>query len=89
MEEEFFCNSPRTDHSNDDSKEQHFTADTPSPTSQLKPENYDDSCEPKKIRSIGDIYNETEEVEFDQELLLMGVEEPASYKQDVKDQNWK
>lgn len=31
---------------------------------------------PKKSRLISEVYNETEEVEIDQELCLMGIDEP-------------
>lgn len=60
-----------------------------SATPRLNRDNYDDSVEPRKVRLVDDIYNETEEVILDEELFLMGVEEPANYKQAAKDENWK
>lgn len=57
--------------------------------SELRSENYDDSAIPKKSRRLSDIYNDTEEVVLDEELYLMGVEEPANYKEAVKDMNWR
>ncbi|KAL8094406.1 hypothetical protein AgCh_036077 [Apium graveolens] len=45
--------------------------------------------EPRKFRSLRDVYANTEEVEIeDEELLLMGVDEPANYGQAAKDANW-
>lgn len=55
----------------------------------LSSENYDDSTEPRHTRKLTDIYNDTEEVELDEELYLMGVEEPASFRQAVEDREWR
>ena len=67
--------------------------DPPSPpqsqSSNLSHDNYDDSVEPKKFKGIADVYNETEEIELNEELLLMGVEEPVNYKQAAKNSEWK
>lgn len=52
------------------------------------PANYDDSHEPKRFKSIRNVY-ETEEVELGDGLFLMGVDEPVTYKQAVKDKNWR
>lgn len=54
----------------------------------LDSDNYDDSVEPRKTRAIGDVYNDTEEVITEEELYLMGVEEPANYHEASKDRNW-
>ncbi|KAL8127878.1 hypothetical protein AgCh_014720 [Apium graveolens] len=61
---------------------------SPFTTQDLRAENYDDNVTPKRSRLISDIYNDTEEVTLDEELYLMGIEEPANYKEAVKDQNW-
>lgn len=50
---------------------------------------YDDSGVPKRFRSLADVYNESEEVEIEDELLLMGVDEPSSYKTAVKEKAWR
>lgn len=55
----------------------------------LNSENYDDSVEPKKTRPVSELYNETEEVELDEVLYLMGVDEPWNFNEAVKDENWK
>lgn len=48
------------------------------------------SSAPQNFRSLGEIYADTEEVELeDEELLLMGVEEPADYKQAPRGVNWR
>lgn len=64
-----------------------MTPETRTSTSRLDPQNYDGSIEPRKIRSITEIYEGTDEVELDDELLFLGCEEPANYKQAVKDHN--
>lgn len=46
------------------------------------------SSEPKNYRSLNDIYDEIEEVEPGDELFFLGVEEPANYKQAIKEQEW-
>lgn len=57
--------------------------------SSLNPEDYDDRNEPKRIIALSEIYNDTEEVDLEEELLYVGVEEPATYSQAVKTRNWK
>lgn len=52
-------------------------------------DDYDDRHTPKKFRSLNEVYDETEEVTLDEELYLMGVEEPSNFKQAAKDINWK
>ena len=45
---------------------------------------------PRNFRSLSEVYANTEEVELeDDELFLMGIDEPVSYGQAVKQQNWK
>ncbi|KAL8109498.1 hypothetical protein AgCh_025557 [Apium graveolens] len=60
-----------------------------SPVQQLNPEIYDDSAELKGIINLSEIYNETEEQQLDEELYLMGIEEPMNFVQAAKDINWK
>lgn len=46
--------------------------------------------EHRETRSLADIYANTEIVELeDEELFLMGVDEPANYSQAAKDVNWR
>ena len=45
--------------------------------------------EPRRFRLLGDIYNETEETEPGDELLLMGIDEPVNYMQACKKKEWK
>lgn len=56
-----------------------------SPIQSLNQDDYDDSTELRRIKRLDEIYNETEEVFLDEELFLMGVEEPMNYSQAVKD----
>ena len=50
---------------------------------------YDDSGEPRRYKLIGNVYNDTEEIELDQELLFVAAEEPQSYEQAAKEKNWR
>lgn len=56
---------------------------------EVSPEHYDDSTEPKRFRPVAEIYEETEEMQMDEELMLIGTEEPTNYEQAVKDRNWR
>ncbi|XP_074328304.1 uncharacterized protein LOC141666209 [Apium graveolens] len=56
---------------------------------EVRSENYDGSEPPRKFRVVTDIYNNTEAIELDEELLLMGVDEPTNYKKDNKEVEWK
>lgn len=55
------------------------------PVTGVDPENYDDSEEPRRFKSVRNLYNETEPVELEEELMLMGVEEPHNYEQAAKE----
>lgn len=52
-------------------------------------ETHDGSEPPCKFRLISDIYNETEEDDIADELLLAGIDEPVCYSQAIKEQHWK
>lgn len=47
------------------------------------------STEPTMFRLVSDIYDETQEVEIENELLLMGVEEPVNFDQAAIEEAWK
>lgn len=50
----------------------------------------DDSEQAQRFRSLDDIYEHTTEVELaDDELLLMGIDEPVCFEQAVEDSAWK
>lgn len=55
----------------------------------LNYEDYDDSTEPRRVRKLSEIYEETEEMQLDEELYLMGIEEPMNFTQAAKNRNWK
>lgn len=57
--------------------------------SMMNTDMYDDSATPKKFRTLEDIYNETKEVDQEDELLIMGIDEPSSFKHAVKDKAWR
>lgn len=38
---------------------------------------------------MSDVYNETEEIEIEDEMLMLSVKEPTSYVQATKDKKWK
>lgn len=48
-------------------------------------ENIDGSAEPKGYRSITEIYDSTEQIELQEELLIMGVDEPVNFDQAKKE----
>lgn len=48
-----------------------------------------ESTEPRKFRLLSDIYNETEEIEIADEMLMLSVEEPSSYSHAEKDKEWR
>lgn len=48
-----------------------------------------ESSTPRRFRSMGDIYENKEEIELEEELLLLGIEEPVSYQQAVKENPWR
>ena len=52
-------------------------------------ESDDGSNSPRNFRLISDIYNETEEIEITNELLLAGIDEPVCYGQAIKEDAWK
>lgn len=52
-------------------------------------EDHDESVEPRCYRPLVDMYNESEPVELDEELMVMGVEEPQNYEQAVKKKYWR
>lgn len=54
-------------------------------TSILSPE----STAPLKYRSLNDVYDNIETVELADELLLLGVDDPVTYEQAVKDKSWR
>lgn len=47
------------------------------------------SSEPRRFRSFADVYNHTEEVELDEEVLLMRIDEPRNYNQAARESNWR
>ncbi|KAL8090107.1 hypothetical protein AgCh_039543 [Apium graveolens] len=57
-----------------------------SPTPLLDPKNYDDSCKPRRTRRISDIY---EAFDMEDELMLMGIEEPENYSQAKGSREWR
>lgn len=58
-------------------------------TSSEQDDTHDGSEPPRNFRLISDIYNETEETEMTEELLLAGFDEPMSYSQAMKEDAWK
>lgn len=58
-------------------------------SSKLNPENYDDSCEPRKTRALSEVYNDSVETELEEDLLYVGTEEPSNFSQANRERNWK
>ncbi|KAL8154787.1 hypothetical protein AgCh_000227 [Apium graveolens] len=89
------ANNKREDDVNDSEGEEHIeyyqspTQTYTSSAAQVDSDNYDDSQPPRRFRALADIYNNTEPIELDEELLLMGVDEPTCYKQATKSSEWR
>lgn len=50
----------------------------------------DEDSQPRPLRFLEDIYNETEPVELaEDELMLMGIDEPVNYSQAAKEGEWR
>lgn len=60
-----------------------------SPASTENSDNYDDSNATRKYRSLYEVYNDSQEVELEDELYLMGTEEPNTYRQASSDKDWR
>lgn len=56
--------------------------------SEVDSKSYDDTEPPRRFITMADIIKNTEPIELDEELLLMGIDEPTSYKQANKDMEW-
>lgn len=56
---------------------------------EVSADQYDDSHTPKKFRNLTDLYENTEEVEHEEELFLMGLEEPSCYNQAKESSDWR
>lgn len=50
---------------------------------------YDGSTEPRRFRSLGDVYAETEQMILEDELLFVGIDEPTNFKQAAMEPAWK
>lgn len=46
------------------------------------------SDQPRNFRLLSDIYNETQKIKLEEELLLCVVDEPESYEQAAHDESW-
>ena len=62
---------------------------TASTTETSNIENSETNSEPRKFRLLDDIYNDAEEVELEEELCLLGVDEPVNYEQACKQKEWR
>lgn len=62
---------------------------SPQSSSSSQPESSSCSSEPREFRLLSDIYDETHEVELDDELLLLGIDEPNNFYQVVAEQEWR
>lgn len=47
------------------------------------------SSDPTLYRSLNDVYNHTEEIELEEELLFVGIDELKNYKETIKESCWK
>ena len=76
--------SAASDHENSVSQHETFSDEDSIETTQS-----DSSEQPRKFRMLNEVYNESEPVELDEdELMLLGVEEPNSFDQAAVDRAW-
>lgn len=54
---------------------------------EINPKNYDET--PRKYRSVTEIYDVTEEVELENELMLMSIDEPGNFNQAAAIKEWR
>lgn len=69
-------------HSNTQESGQQYTSDSEESAASSA------SSEPRNFRRLSDVYRETDVVELDDDMLLLGIEEPASFEQAIKDSEW-
>ncbi|XP_074360732.1 uncharacterized protein LOC141700979, partial [Apium graveolens] len=55
----------------------------------MSPRDTSVETEPRKFRSLSAVYDETEETELADELMLLGVEEPTNYREATIEKAWK
>lgn len=49
----------------------------------------DESAPPRRYGLLSDVYKKTSEVKLEEELLLMGIDEPVCFEQAVKEEVWR
>lgn len=59
-----------------------------SPVNYQDSDNYDDNNSTRRYRPLMDVYAESQEVELEDELYLMGVVEPNTYRQAAGEKKW-
>lgn len=47
------------------------------------------SSEPRNFRLLSDVYDKTEKIDIDEELLMLSTEEPSSFDQATKEKEWR
>ena len=65
-----------------------YTPTTPENSMSPQSLSSDRSSEPRRFRLLSDIYDNTEEVVLEDELLFVGTVEPTNYKQAVGEPAW-
>lgn len=70
-----------------DARESESTTSPQQTDEKISSENYDET--PKYYRSVSEIYDVTEEVEIEDELMIMSINEVGNYIQVVKQKEWK
>ena len=73
----------------DSSNSSPFTPETVNRPDELDSSSADASSEPKRFRSLSDVYNSTEAIELADEMLLLGIDDPVTYEQAARDNVWK
>lgn len=87
VDDENTANAPETEGTdiiNEDSSEVEVSTDSSNEASSGT-----SSEQPSRYRSLTDVYENTEEVELEEELYLMNVDEPVDFNQAVKRKEWR
>lgn len=80
--------APSSPRSNESGSEDTVTRSETRENSPIYTSSSDSSTPPRKFRLLGKIYDETEEIEAEHELLLLGIEEPNTYSEAIKEPSW-
>lgn len=59
------------------------------PDGEIDSATHDESAPPRHYIRLSDVYEHTSEIELEEELLLIGIDEPVCFEQAVKEEVWR